>query len=125
MGVSGSQRPRRVDELAGPVGNRFVPPSPLPIMLRRGEQDTQKRQCPGTSGPGWLDDQHQTEPAQATTHLGRPFRGADGIMLDAPFADMRAPAPFQGFINDQLDGRASGNERADQPQEKHSAHAQG
>jgi len=38
---------------------------------------------------------------------------------------MRPPAPFQGFINDQLDGSASRNESADQQQEEHSTDPQG
>ncbi len=45
---------QEVNELPGPIGDGLMPPSQLPIMLGRGEQDTQKRQRPGAFGPAGL-----------------------------------------------------------------------
>ena len=93
------------DHLPRPVGELLVAASLLLVVPRRWRQHREHRQGPMASGPGYVAQPHQGDPAQAAGLDQLAPAGTHRVTVDAQEFDFRAAPPLQGFV-DAEDQRA-------------------
>ena len=92
------------DHLPRPVGELLVAASLLAIVPRRWRQHREHRQGPMASGPGYVAQPHQGDPAQAAGLDQLAPAGTHRVTVDAQEFDFRAATPFQGFVDAEDQG---------------------
>ena len=85
--------------LPRPVGELFVAAPLLAVVPRRGRQHREHRQGPMATGPGYVAQPHQGDPAQAASLDQLLTTGTHRVAVDAPRPDFGAATPFQGLVD--------------------------